>query len=376
MEKQEPMKVLIVTYNYLTGYGGGAFGARAYINAFSALYEDVTLLYPIREGETGPDGLREEIRKIGVTDPAPRPAKLARIFFKGILHRFEKPFRDLLAREHFDLIVFQNSKCSSRIIRDARASGARIVVVHDNFEQEYTRDNTPVLLRPILLPATVRTEREAVRTADLNLVLTPDDARLFESKYGGNISLWGTFEYGPSQPRASVAVCEPVFAITGNLGARQTVSSLLPWLSDYYPILKEMVPDARLLVAGKEASTALQQRLSEVGAEFVDTPADMSAVLARARYYLCPVDCGGGVKLRVMDGLREGLPALVHRVSARGYEAFEGLSLFVYDDPASFRKALSGLLSCDSDPVRCRELYDRIFSFEAGVERLRKLMQA
>ena len=114
MEKQEPMKVLIVTYNYLTGYGGGAFGARAYINAFSALYEDVTLLYPVREGETGPDGLQEGIRKIGVTDPAPRPAKLARIFFKGILHRFEKPFRELLAREHFDLIVFQNSKCSSR----------------------------------------------------------------------------------------------------------------------------------------------------------------------------------------------------------------------------------------------------------------------
>ena len=169
---------------------------------------------------------------------------------------------------------------------------------------------------------------------------------------------------------------EPVFAITGNLGVPQTVSSLLPWLSDYYPILKEMVPDARLLVAGKEASMALQKRLSEVGAEFVDTPADMSAVLARARYYLCPVNCGGGVKLRVMDGLREGLPALVHRVSARGYEPFEGLSLFVYDDLPSFRKALSALLSCDSDPTRCRELYNRIFSFEAGVERLRKLMQS
>lgn len=370
------MKVLIVTYNYLTGYGGGAFGARAYINAFSALYDDVTLLYPVREGETGSDGLREGIRKIGVIDPAPRPAKLARILFKGILHRFEKPFRELLARERFDLIVFQNSKCSSRIIQDARTSGARIVVVHDNFEQEYTRDNTPFLLRPILLPATIRTEREAVRTADLNLVLTPDDARLFESKYGGNIALWGAFEYGPSKPRTSAAVHDPVFAITGNLGARQTVSSLLPWLSDYYPILTEMVPDARLLVAGKEASTALQQRLSEVGAEFIDTPANMSTVLSRARYYLCPVNCGGGVKLRVMDGLREGLPALVHRVSARGYEAFEGLSLFVYDDPANFRKALSELLSCDSDPARCRDLYNQIFSFEAGVERLRKLMQA
>ena len=370
------MKVLIVTHNYLTGYGGGVFGARAYINAFSALYDGVTLLYPIRERATGSDGLREGIRRIGVPDSVPRPAKLARILFKGVVHRFEKPFRELLAQERFDLIVFQNSKCSSRIIRDARSSGARVVVIHDNLEQDYTRDNTPLLLRPILLPAVIRTEREAVRTADLNLVLTPDDARLFKSLYGGKISLWGTFEYGPSGPRISACVRDPVFVMTGNLGARQTESSLIPWLSEYYPVLKEMVPDARLIVAGKEASQALQRRLSEVGAEFVDTPTDMTATLARARFYLCPVNCGGGVKLRVMDGLREGLPALVHRVSARGYEAFENRSLFVYDDLASFRRALSALLRCDSDPARNRELFDRIFSFEAGVERLRKLMNS
>lgn len=370
------MRVLIVTHNYLTGYGGGVFGARAYINAFSALFDDVTLLYPIREKEIGFDGLRENIRRIGVADPAPGLAKLSRILFKGVLHRFEKPFRDLLFRERFDIVVFQNSKCSSGIIRDARSSGARIIVVHDNFEQEYTRDNIPFLLRPMLLPAVIRTEREAVRSADVNLVLTPDDARLFKSMYGGNISLWGSFEYGPSKPRTSVAVSEPVFAITGNLGARQTVSSLIPWLSDYYPILKELVPEARLLVAGKDASEALKRLLSKVGAEFVDTPTDMSAILAQARYYVCPVNCGGGVKLRVMDGLREGLPTLVHRVSARGYEAFENRSLFVYDDLASFRKALSALLSCDSDPALYRELYDRIFSFEAGVERLRKLLNS
>ena len=101
----------------------------------------------------------------------------------------------------------------------------------------------------------------------------------------------------------------------------------------------------------------------------------MSAVLARARYYLCPVDCGGGVKLRVMDGLRQGLPALVHRVSSRGYEAFLGKSLFVYDSPESFRRSLSELLQCTETPEECRALYDSIFSFGAGLQRLRKLLQ-
>lgn len=373
------MRVLIVTHNYLSGFGGGAYGARAYINAFSALYDDVTLLYPVQEGNTAPTEISPRVRMIGVADPVSALHKAGRILFKGVLHRFEKPFRDLLSRETFDIIVFQNSKCSSRIIRQAQASGARIAVIHDNYEKEYTRDNTPFLLRPLLLPAVVKTERNAVREADLNLVLTPDDAHLLENCYGegkkGRIERWGSFEYKPAEMWSPHTVSEPVFAITGNLGAMQTLSSLIPWLSDYYPLLKSVIPGARLVVAGKNPSAELKRFLSVSGAELIDTPADMTEVLRRAKYYVCPVDCGGGIKLRVMDGLRQGLPVLVHKVSARGYEAFQGISLFAYEDRDSFRTALQALLECPGSQDTRRQLYLRHFSFDAGVARLRKILE-
>ena len=373
------MRVLIVTHNYLSGFGGGVYGARAYINAFAALYDDVTLLYPVQEGNAAPTEISPRVRMIGVADPVSALRKAGRILFKGVLHRFEKPFRDLLSKERFDIIVFQNSKCSSRIIRVARASGARTVVIHDNYEKEYTRDNTPVLLRPLLLPAVVRTEGKAVREADLNLVLTPDDAHSLESYYGegkkGRIERWGSFEYKPAGMWSPRVVSEPVFAITGNLGAMQTLSSLIPWLSDYYLLLKSIVPEARLVVAGKNPTPELKRFLSVLGAELIDTPADMTEVLRRAKYYVCPVDCGGGIKLRVMDGLRQGLPVLCHKVSARGYEAFQGISLFAYEDRDSFRTALQALLDCPSNPETRRQLYLRHYSFEAGVARLRKILE-
>lgn len=373
------MSVLIVTYNYLTGFGGGAFGARAYINAFASLYDDVTLLYPVREGDGSPTEISSRVRMIGVTDPLPAPLKAARILFRGVLHRFEMPFKNLLAKERFDIIVFQNSKCSSRLIGLARASGARIVVVHDNCEKAYTRDNTSFWLRPLLLPAAVRTESEAVREADLNLVLTPDDARVLESSYGagkkGRIELWGAFEYKLAAEWSPSSVSEPVFVITGNLGAMQTVTSMIRWLSDCYPVLKSMIPDARLIVAGKNPTTELKSVLTLVGAELVDTPADMTDVLRQARYYVCPIDCGGGIKLRVMDGLRQGLPVLSHKVAARGYEVFQGMSLFPYEDRETFRTALQELLDVSCDPVICRQLYERHFSFGAGVSRLHKILE-
>ena len=373
------MKVLIVTYNYLSGFGGGAYGARAYINAFAALYDDVTLLYPARaEGELILE-IDSRIRRVGVVDTASKLAKVGRLVFRGVLHRFEQPFAELLTWERFDMIVFQNSKCTSRLIRKARRTGARTVVIHDNYEWEYTRDNTPFLQLPLLLPAVVRTERTAVREADINLALTPADADLLVRRYGkgmkGRMELLGAFEYRSIEPCSAVSDDTPVFAITGNLGARQTLDSLLPWLSEYYPLLKCEVPDVQLIVAGKDAGEDLKRQLQRLGVEFADTPPDMSAILNRARYYICPVNCGGGVKLRVMDGLRTGLPALVHRVSSRGYELLEGISLFVYDSPDSFVKALREMLASPIGPASRLQAYTDRFSFEAGVQRLHNILE-
>lgn len=372
------MRVLIVTYNYLSGFGGGAYGARAYINAFRAVYDDVTLLYPARfEGELL-SGIDPRVRGIEVVDHASKVSKAVRLVFKGIPHRFERPFRELLEKEWFDLVVFQNSKCSTGLIQLAHAAGSRVVVQHDNFEWDYTRDNTSPMMRPFLLPPVIRTERKAVQEADINLALTPADAELLLRRYGkgmkGRMELLYPFEYRPVPESVPSIVSRPVFAITGNLGARQTRDSLFPWLKEYYPLLKQMVPEAELIVAGKDAGEDLRQCLDGMGVELVDTPPDMSVVLNRARFYICPISRGGGVKLRVMDGLRTGLPALVHRISVRGYESLEGVSVFAYDSPDSFEEALRSMLSSPGTAEDRQAAYRARFAFEPGVERLRKIL--
>lgn len=373
------MKVLIVTYNYLSGFGGGVYGARAYINAFATLYDDVTLLYPAKSEGEPLSGIDPGVRGIGVVDPASKLSKAIRLVVRGIPHRFEKPFEEMLEGERFDLIVFQNSKCSTGLIRLARSSGSRVIVQHDNFEWEYTRDNTAFWKRPFLLPAVLRTECEAVREADINLALTPADAGLLLRRYGkgmkGRMEILYPFEYRPVPDRVPVTVSRPVFIITGNLGAMQTRDSLLPWLKDYYPILKREVPEAELIIAGKDAGGSLRQCLAGLDIELVDTPSDMSAVLDRARYYICPVDRGGGVKLRVMDGLRTGMPALVHRVSARGYESLEGISVFAYDSLDSFAESLRSMMGSPETAEARQAAYKARFAFESGVGRLRKILE-
>ena len=373
------MKVLVVSYSKMKGFGGGVFAARATVNALAAIYEDVTLLFPAdREGET--DGeVDSRVRQIGVRDNVSKSVKLLRCLARGTVHRFEKAFKELLAKELFDLVVFHNSKASKKLIRPAQESGAKVVVVHDNYEYEYTRDNFPFWQLSYLLPITVKGEREAVRGSDLNLVLSTQDRDLLRNRYDAErktrIEVLGVFEYKdrplPDQPEP---VEEDVFVITGNLGVRQTLDSLFPWLDTYWPILRKRVPGCRLLVAGKNPSPELKARLRAEGAELIDTPSNMGDVLSRARYYVCPTCKGGGVKLRVMDGLRYGLPCLVHEVSARGYEPFRDRNLFAYDNPESFQESLERVLHASVDRTLALETYTANFSFYAGVSRMNKYL--
>lgn len=374
------MKALIVDYNKMEGFGGGVYGARKVVNCLAAIADSVTVLYPSDTGQPDPE-LEPAVRQIPVPDAVSRLKKGWRIISRGCLHRFGPVFREVLESRHYDLVVFHNSKGSRGLIAPAKAAGARVITIHDNYEPDYTRDSLPWFLRPLLLPPTVRSEQEALLNSDLNLTVSESDAAQMRRAYrlppDCRVEVLGVSEYRHREPPIPFSEVErPVFAITGNLSAKQTVDSLLPWLDEYEPILREMIPDARVIVAGKHPSDALKRLLKERGIEVVDTPPDMDAVLARARYYLCPVFKGSGVKLRVMDGLRSGLPALVHRNAARGYESFEGRGLFVYQDAASFGSALKEMVSATVSKEDMFRMFQSTFSYESGVLRLKEAVES
>ena len=372
-------RILVVAYSKMGGFGGGIFATRAVVNSLSELYEDVTMMFPSDDGAPDPE-IRPAVRQLPVADPVSgKVGKVWRILRRGVLHRFEQAFRALLMRESFDCVVFHNSKACGGILDLAKKDGCKVVTIHNNYEYDYTRDNSSWWIRPLMLPPTVRCERESVQKSDLNLVLSETDRDLLRSHYDPSgvrrIEVLGVYEYHPLPPFAGGNTNDNVFLITGNLSAMQTVMSLRPWMKVYYPVLRSVVPDSRLIVAGKHPDESLKRIFNEACVEVIDTPPDMNAVLDLGRYYICPTSKGGGVKLRVMDGLRNGLPVLAHAISARGYEPFWNRSLFVYSDVPSFREALGRMLSADIDRARVRALYEDEFSFEAGTKRLCELME-
>ena len=371
------MKVLFVTYHYLHGNGGGVFASRGFINAFSSLSEGMTLLCP-QKGDAPPAGIDSRIRIIPVRETRSKFRK-ALSYLAGCIHRFFGVFDEVLSSDRFDTVVFDSCYVSRGLIGKAHLAGCRVITIHHNYQCDYVRANE---VFPGILPTLFWTwisERKAVRKSDLNLTLTAEDKELLYRHYDprrkSRIDVIGVFEYERKEmPASKFPVGDPVFIISGNLSMRQTESPLLEWLDSCCPVLKEAIPAAVVLVAGKNPSDRLAERCRECGVELIPSPADMQAVLDRGRYYLCPASEGGGLKLRIMDGLKNGMPVLAHRAAARGYAPFLDRSVFCYTDAESFRDALLRLVSMPYDREETIRLYREVFSYDAGVSRLRALL--
>ena len=85
---------------------------------------------------------------------------------------------------------------------------------------------------------------------------------------------------------------------------------------------------------------------------------------------------GNGLRLRIGG---TALFGVTRAVSARGYDEFRKADcLFVYSDKNSFRTSLQELLQALEegrlDKATIKNTYTSIFSFEAGVRRLRDIL--
>ena len=371
------MKTLFIVYTYLSGHGGGVYAERTNVNLFGALSEKMTVLYPYKRGEELQGVNKEGLELIPVEDKRSNFRKFFDLLI-GKVHRYQ-PDASFCNKKRFDLVVFDNSVVSSKLVKRFNKAGIKTITIHHNYQIQYLKgDSSRVTLLPNLFWTWIY-EGQSVRNSTLNLTLTKQDIELLKSHYGGDrtFEVLGVFEYGP---------CETInlltnqrghrYVMTGGLGSKQTEDSLVKWIKEYYPILKEVDAEAQLTIAGSNPSVRLSQVIQGAGIKLVASPPDMKPILLNADYYINPVDCGGGLKLRNLDGLKYGLPVLTHKVSLRGYEKMQELNLVIsYDTPSSFADGIKQLLAIKQKKADIQKIYYQQYNFDNGVKRLSQILK-
>ena len=374
------MRILFVTKDNPFGVGGGDFATHAYLLALSELSNGNIDVF-LRDDIEIDRSLKANYFVV------PERNILSRIIslFTGHLHRNVNAVRKRLAEGvKYDYCVFNNCKTATGLIKQVRKLGIKVITIHHNVEPEYVRDNTPnPLHRVLLLHLVKKAERQSYMLSDYNLFLTRQDMESFSRLYRNNDSVKGvigTFEFNQI-PDISPKACDALhltFAITGSLCLTQGIDGVRYFFEELYQYLPE---GSKVIVSGREPTQEVQDLCnSHANVQLIPNPKDMNEVINHADIYICPTRLGGGLKLRVMDGLRLGIPVITHATSAKGYDAMiDAGCVSVFTNQVEFSSQLNTII----DKIRngainrplIRQRYEEVFSFEAGLERMKSILQ-
>jgi glycosyltransferase involved in cell wall biosynthesis len=111
------------------------------------------------------------------------------------------------------------------------------------------------------------------------------------------------------------------------------------------PLIRARVPDARLTIAGSNPQPdvlALAGDAVSVHANVSD--AELRALYRNARVATVPLRYGAGVKLKVVEALREGLPLVTTSIGAQGLPGLDRVAS-ICDEPQAFADAVCTLLT-------------------------------
>ncbi len=150
------------------------------------------------------------------------------------------------------------------------------------------------------------------------------------------------------RPALTFAAAEPVILYFGTLSWPPNVEGLQHFLSSVFPLLRQRLPGARFVVAGKGAPAWLERLARRTaGVEFVGPVEDAEPLYRRAQVFIEASRSGGGTRLKVLNALARGLPVVASPEGAEGLELVAGEHLLIASDAESTAAAVCRLLSED-----------------------------
>lgn len=379
------MRILYVLKHDPWGIGGGCYACRNYLQLFSEVFRDAEMDVCICMEYLTSDGKKEYPKAHFYPVGARGLVGKVSAVFTGIMHRHQDMVKALLHENHYDYCIFDHNSIAGSLVDVCGKKGVRSIVLNHNCEYDYFRDNNGLLKRLLFLRQVRMNERLSYLKCDYNIFLTEEDKVQFEAMYGksNTMSIVGGCFYPKDYQMADVSTVKPLrkdhlkMVISGTMGNVQNLDGILYFLDELLPYVPE---DVQIVLAGKNPPASLVERVKGMASRItlIPNPKDMDEVVRDCDIFLCPARLGGGMKLRMMDGFRNGLPVLAYAVSARGYREFERMGMmWEFETAEEFGRQLHEVIGQINQGNLEKEIIMdaacRRFAFDCSVVRMEKI---
>lgn len=344
------MKILYILKHNPWGIGGGCYASRNYLELFSEVFKDSEIDVLIC------DEYLDEGKKDTLMNCKFIPVKPRKRFFKylipitKILHRHQVVAKKAIKNNNYDFCIFDHNSIAGSLVKMCNKKGIKTLVINHNCEIQYFKDNNKSIYNLLLLPAIKKNELLSYKNCDYNVFLTEEDSEIFKSLYGDSNStniIGGCFlgknesifegnkELNPKRPK---------IVISGTMGNTQNLDGINYFLDELYCKLPSNVD---IILTGKNPPNSLFEKIETYhNITIVPNPDDILKIVRECDIFLCTTRLGGGMKYRVMDGIKSCLPILTHKVSGRGYKEFERKGfLFTFRNDIEFIDGYNKIIS-------------------------------
>lgn len=378
------MNILYILKHNPWGIGGGCYACRNYLELFSKIFKDAHLDVLICE---------EYLKGARLTDfvnckfiPVAPRTKFGKYMspITGVLHRHNGVARRMIARNDYDYCIFDHNSISGTLVDVCRKKTVKTIVLNHNCEQEYFRDNNSRIKNMLLLPVVRKNERHSYKACDYNIFLTEEDEITFRELYGDSKTkciVEGCFlrkgEKIDLEDDGYFDKEHLKIVISGTMGNVQNLDGINYFLDELYKYVPENI---NVVLTGRNPTAELKEKVAKyINVTIIENPENILDIVRQCDIFVCPTRLGGGMKLRVIDGLRCGLPVIAHKVSARGYMHFiENGMMRQFESPEEFKesldKTLDDILLEKIRRNKIRNEADKFFCFNSAMKKMNSFL--
>ncbi len=199
-----------------------------------------------------------------------------------------------------------------------------------------------------------RVEIDVMRRVDAVVAISSSDAASFEEMAGVLASVVPQVvpvTRTPWEPRGPRAV------YVGNLSWHPNVAGLDWFCERVWPLVRDALPSAELdvvgsgLPRGEGGEQIVPDRWKKPGITVHGFVADLEPLYLRSSAFVAPILGGSGVRIKLLEGFRAGLPLVTTPAGALGLPIASGREALVAGAPGDFARDLVRLL-CDVELQR------------------------
>jgi glycosyltransferase involved in cell wall biosynthesis len=199
-----------------------------------------------------------------------------------------------------------------------------------------------------------RAESSRLPAFDRVFLVAPEDAEILHRLGVERITVLPMPAPDPWKPRQGPPAGRRIISV-GSMSWYGVADGLLWFHDQVLPLVRKRVPDVEWELVGPHAPAAIRRLGEEPGIRVTGYVQDVAPHAAGARVEIVPLRIAGGVRMKLLDCLAWGLPAVSTSVGARGLEFPEGAGCFRQDEPVGFADKVVQLLTDDRLWVRTAE---------------------